>query len=137
MTTAAICIIHDDTNRILLERRSDNGLWRVPGGAIELGETLEEALAREVREETSLEISEPKLFDVKASVHMIYPNQDEVYYTDIVYIVEDYSGALKQDEESTELKWFKIEELPEIMPTQSGYIQKFIRAISEIPEKIN
>lgn len=120
-----------------MERRPDNGLWHVPGGAIELGETLEEALAREVREKTSLEISEPKLFDVKASVHMIYPNQDEVYYTDIVYIVEDYSGALKQDEESTELKWFKIEELPEIMPTQSGYIQKFIRAIIEIPEKIN
>ncbi len=109
MATAAMCIIHDDTNRILLERRSDNGLWCVPGGAIELGETLEEALAREVREETSLEISEPKLFDVKASVHMIYPNQDEVYYTDVVYIVKDFSGTLKQDEESTELKWFKIE----------------------------
>jgi len=137
MATAAMCIIHDDTNRILLERRSDNGLWCVPGGAIGLGETLEEALAREVREETSLEISEPKLFDVKASVHMIYPNQDEVYYTDVVYIVKNFSGTLKQDEESTELKWFKIEELPEIMPTQSGYIQKFIRAISGIPEKIN
>lgn len=137
MTTAAMCIIYDDVKGILLEKRSDNGLWCVPGGAIELGETLEEALAREVREETSLEISEPKLFDVKASVHMIYPNQDEVYYTDVVYLVKNYSGTLKHDEESTELKWFKIEELPEIMPTQSGYIQKFIHAINGTPEKIN
>lgn len=136
MATAAMCIIYDDVKGILLEKRSDNGLWCVPGGAIELGETLEEALAREVREETSLEISESKLFDVKASVHMIYPNQDEVYYTDVVYLVKHYSGTLKHDEESTELKWFKIGEFPEIMPTQSGYIQKFIHDINEIPEKM-
>ncbi len=137
IATAAMCIIYDDGKGILLERRSDNGLWCVPGGAIELGETLEEALAREVREETSLEISEPELFDVKASVHMIYPNQDEVYYTDVVYLVKNYSGTLKHDEESTELKWFKIGELPEIMPTQNDYIQKFIRTINEIHGKIS
>lgn len=131
MSTAAMCIIYDDIKGILLERRSDNGLWCMPGGAIELGETLEEALAREVMEETSLEIFDPKLLDVKASVHMIYPNQDEVYYTDVVYLVNHYSGTLKHDEESTEVKWFKIGELPEIMPTQSDYIQKFIHALKQ------
>ncbi len=128
MATAAMCILYDAEKGLLLEKRSDNGMWCVPGGGIELGESLEQALAREVREETSLEIADPKLFDVKASVHMVYPNQDEVYYTDVVYIVEKYSGTLNPDAESTQLKWFRIEELPEnIMPTQTGYVEKFVR----------
>lgn len=128
MATAAMCILYDKEKGLLLERRADNGMWCVPGGAIELGETLEQALAREVREETSLAIADPVLFDVQASVHMVYPNQDEVYYTDVVYIVEKYAGALKPDRESTELKWFGLDELPDkIMPTQIGYIEKFLQ----------
>lgn len=127
MVTAAMCIIYDREKGILFEKRSDNGMWCVPGGAIELGESLEQALVREVKEETSLDIANPKLFDVSANVHMIYPNKDEVYYTDVVYEVNEYFGTLKYDEESTELRWFKIDELPEnIMPTQIEYIKKFI-----------
>ncbi len=127
MVTAAMCILFDEDKGLLMEERSDNGMWCVPGGAIELGEALEQALAREVREETSLKISSPQLFDVQASVHMVYPNQDEVYYTDVVYIVENFTGEPKPDAESTELRWFRIDELPEsIMPTQIGYIKRFI-----------
>ncbi len=127
MATAVTCIIYDKEKGILFEKRADNGMWCVPGGAIELGESLEQALAREVKEETSLDISNPKLFDVYANSHMIYPNKDEVYYTDVVYEVSEYTGALKCDAESTELKWFKINELPEgILHTQIGYIRKFV-----------
>ena len=128
--TAAMCIIYDKEKGILFEKRSDNGMWCVPGGAVELGESLEQALSREVKEETSLDISNPKLFAVAANVHMIYPNKDEVYYTDVVYEVNEYTGTLKHDEESTELKWFKINELPEgIIPTQIGYIRKFVNML--------
>ena len=126
MVTAAMAIIYDREKGILFEKRTDNGMWCIPGGAMELGETSEEALRREVREETSLEISEPKLFDVRANVHMVYPNGDEVYYTDIVYVIEKYSGDLDSDDESSELKWFGLNELPDnIMPTQIDYILKF------------
>lgn len=130
MVTAAMCIIYDKEKGILFEKRSDNGMWCVPGGAIELGESLEQALAREVKEETSLDIANPKLFDVASNVHMIYPNKDEVYYTDVVYEVNEYEGTLKFDEESTDLKWFKINALPEnIMPTQISYINKFVNKL--------
>ena len=97
MVTAAMCIIYDTEKReLLFEKRTDNGMWCVPGGALELGETLEQALQREVKEETSLDISDPVLFDVKAGVHMVYPNKDEVYYTDVVYEVNKYSGQLRR-----------------------------------------
>ncbi len=130
MVTAAMCIIYDKEKGILLEKRTDNGMWCVPGGALELGETLEEALRREVKEETSLEISNPKLFDVKAGVHMVYPNKDEVYYTDVVYEINEYEGELKPDSESKELVWTPIDKLPDnIMPTQIEYIEKFVSKI--------
>ena len=128
MVTAAMCIIYNEAeNKMLLEKRTDNGMWCVPGGAIELGETLEEALRREVKEETSLDIFNPQLFDVRANVHMVYPNQDEVYYTDVVYVITEYEGELKPDAESRELRWVSIDELPEIMPTQVYYIEKFLK----------
>ena len=130
MVTAAMCIIYDKEKGILLEKRTDNGMWCVPGGALELGETLEEALRREVKEETSLEIFNPKLFDVKAGVHMVYPNKDEVYYTDVVYEINEYEGELKPDEESRELVWTPIDKLPDnIMPTQIEYIEKFVNSL--------
>ena len=130
MVTAAMCIIYDKEKGILLEKRTDNGMWWVPGGALELGETLEEALKREVKEETSLDIFNPKLFDVKAGVHMIYPNNDEVYYTDVVYEINEYEGELKPDAESKELVWVPIDKLPDnIMPTQIEYIEKFVNTL--------
>lgn len=126
MMTAAMGIIYDKEKGLLLERRSDNGEWCVPGGGLELGEDQVAGLRREVKEETNLDIVSPEFFTVRANVHMVYPNLDEVYYTDIVYIVTEFSGELKPDRESTELRWFDINELPEnIMPSQIDYILSF------------
>lgn len=128
MAVAAIGIIYSEEKGLLLEKRTDTGEWCTPGGAIELGESLEDALKREVKEETNLDIANPKLFDIKANVHMIYPNKDEVYYTDVVYEINDFWGKLKPDKESSQLAFFPLDNLPEnIMPTQTGYIQKFVK----------
>lgn len=128
MAVAAMGIIYSEESGILLEKRADTGEWCTPGGAIELGETLEEALRREIKEETNLDIVNPILFDIKANVHMVYPNQDEVYYTDIVYEIQEFYGELKPDGESTELVFFDLNHLPEnIMPTQVEYIKKFVQ----------
>lgn len=130
MCVAATGIIYDEERGILLEKRTDTGDWCVPGGAIELGESLEDALRREVKEETNLDIFSPKFFDIRANVHMVYPNRDEVYYTDVVYVIRDFSGELKPDAESSELEFFGLDNLPdEIMPTQIDYIKKFAESI--------
>ena len=130
MSTASMCILYDANKGILLEKRSDNGQWCVPGGGLELGENQDEGLFREVKEETNLDIVDPVLYTVRANVHMVYPNSDEVYYTDIVYLVTKYSGELKPDKESVRLEWFNIENLPDdIMPTQIDYILTFVEEL--------
>lgn len=61
---------------------------------------------------------------------MVYPNKDEVYYTDVVYVVTEYDGELKHDEESEDLKWYPLDNLPNnISPTQIDYINKFKNSI--------
>ncbi len=130
MCVAAMGILYKEKKGLLLEKRTDTGEWCVPGGAIELGESLEEALKREIKEETNLDINNPKLFDIKANVHMVYPNKDEVYYTDVVYVINEFFGELKPDAESKELVFFDIDNLPDnIMTTQIGYIRKFVSEV--------
>ena len=124
----AAAIIINNEGKILLQSRADRDLWGLPGGCQELGESFKETIIREIKEETNLDIANPKLFDIKANVHMVYPNKDEVYYTDVVYIINEFWGELKPDGESTELKFFDLNNLPEnIMPTQIGYIERFIK----------
>ena len=128
MAVATMGILWNSKKGILLELRTDTSQWCTPGGAIELGESLEEALRREIKEETNLDFSAFTLFNIHANTHMVYPNGDEVYYTDVVYEINDFYGELKADSESRELKFFPLDALPEnIMPTQLGYIRSFAK----------
>ena len=61
---AARAIIQDKDGKILLIRRRDNGQWDLPAGGIELGESITKCLKREVKEETGLEVYDPRLVDV-------------------------------------------------------------------------
>ena len=127
MCVAAGIIIFDAEGRILLQRRSDNHLWGNPGGAMELGEEIEATLKREVLEETGLTILHPKFFQIYSGEqeHMIYPNQDEVYYVNVIYTTNEFEGNLKiNDGESLALQFFYLDEIPnEITNTLRGILQ--------------
>ncbi|MBP5684605.1 MAG: NUDIX domain-containing protein [Bacilli bacterium] len=127
MSPGATAIIYSKDKGILFEKRVDDGIWCLPGGALELKESFIEGLTREVKEETNLDIFDPTFLTVEANVYVKYPNDDEVYYTDAVYIVTKFSGDIKPDEESSELHWFKLDELPNnIEEPQREYINLFI-----------
>lgn len=109
-------IVVDAAGRVLLQRRSDNGCWDYAGGSMEPGEEAEATARRELLEETGLTARSLELFGVFSGeeMHYIYPNEDEVYNVDIVYICRDYSGKLTpQAGEVDELRFFDADRLPE------------------------
>lgn len=112
----ACLIIGDGKGNILLQKRTDDGKWGYHGGAVEIDESVEEALVREVREELNIEIDEVELFGVYsgASYHHVYPNGDETSCIDIVYTCHKYHGEIKlQEEEVVKIEWFNKDTLPD------------------------
>lgn len=109
------CLIFNEKNQVLLQKRSDDNLWGNPGGSMDLGETIYETVTREVYEETNLKLQDLELFAIYSGEeqHHIYPNGDEVYLVNILFKTSHYSGELKSDEESKELKFFDLNHLPD------------------------
>ncbi len=103
-------------NQVLLQRRKDNGLWGLPGGSLEPGESLEEAARREVLEETGLSIGQLSLFQVYSGKEQFYqyPNGDQIYDVCIADLTRDFQGELHAEaEEVLELRFFDLDHLPE------------------------
>lgn len=131
----ASVIVLNKQNQILMGLRSDNHCWGYAGGSIELGEHLEEAAARELKEEFEITANKLKLYGVFSGkeLYYMYPNGDEVYNIDSVFVCNDYEGTPKADgHELTELKWFDMDDLPEnISPPIVMIIEKFVAEFME------
>lgn len=107
----------NDVGHVLLERRSDCGLWGLLGGRVEPGESLEKAAIREVEEESGLKVVVNRLLGVYSEPVnriVIYPdNNDERHLVDVIIEAKIAGGKISISEESLELKFFKLSELPE------------------------
>jgi 8-oxo-dGTP diphosphatase len=105
-----------DEDRILLEKRKNSpgkGKWSVPGGLVDLGETVEEAVIREVKEETGLEVYNPRLVDVVSYVSLDKRGLVVYHYVIIDYLVTSGGGEPKAASDAEDLKWvpfYKVEE---------------------------
>lgn len=120
-------IIFDKDRRVLLQRRSDNGLWGFPGGYMEIGETVEETAKREVYEETGLKLNSMELFSISSGpeYEVAYSNGDEVALVQISFRCNDFSGTIRESEESTETRFFEIELIPtDVLPTHKEIIEQ-------------
>ena len=115
---AAAACIRDEEGRILLLRRSD-GLWSVPGGGLDPGERLDQAVVREVREETGLEVEPAALIGVYSdpAYTFTYPNGDRVQPITAFFECRVVGGTLQPDlDEILEGRYFGPEdELPPLM----------------------
>lgn len=94
--------------RILLIRRVDNGRWAVPGGYMEAGESMTEACAREVLEETGLRVKIKRLISVYTNPHILleYPDGNRLQLVVLHFDAEPLDGDLSRSDESSELKFF-------------------------------
>lgn len=125
----AVAVINE-RGELLLQKRSD-GIWGVPGGFMELGESTEEAGRREVLEETGIEVGKLELVGVfSGKQHFVkLPNGDEFYPVTIAYVTKEITqGILKADgKETIEAKFYKLNELPEgLNPLIKNLIRQYI-----------
>ncbi|MGE1026938.1 NUDIX hydrolase [Bacillus sp. GMs2/2] len=115
----AVVILIDEENRILLQKRKEpNGLWGIPGGLMELGESIENTAKREIHEETGLLVEGLTLFNVFSgeSYFRKLENKDEFYAITVVYSSKKFKGKLQiSDNESLHLHFYNIDKLPEDM----------------------
>ena len=112
----AAAVIVNEQGQILLQSRADRDKWGLPGGCQELGERFQDTIIREVKEETNLDINEIdlELIDIVsgASRRNEYPNGDVVINNTALYCIRNYSGNLKWDSESKDMKFFDLDNLP-------------------------
>jgi len=112
-------IILNDENQVLLQKRADVGLWGIPSGHIEKGETVSEAAIREVKEETNLDIRITKLIGVysdPSSQVFTYPSGKVVHFITTCFLAEITGGELRCNlDESLEIKFFKLQKLPHVL----------------------
>lgn len=101
---AVYALIFDQDERVLLAHRRDIDWWNLPGGGVEAGETVEEAMQREVHEETGLEVAIEQLVGVYSK-----PLKQEVVLT---FRCHPTSGHLTETEESRECRYFDPEAVP-------------------------
>lgn len=125
-------VIHN--NRILLVRRSKaphQGDWAIPGGSVKLGETLQEAAEREIREETGLVIEAKAPIYVFDLIERDNGNRVIFHYVIIDLMADFVSGELRPSDDAMDAGWFKPEDLGEIRLNQST--REFLRDMQFIP----
>lgn len=113
LVAAGVLVVRAD--RVLLQRRADDGTWGVPGGRLEPGETLEQTARRELLEETGLVAGPLTLVDVYSGPEFVvrYPDGFAAYVVGATYRTEQTSGRLVADGvETAALAWFATDRLP-------------------------
>lgn len=108
-------VIRDDTGAVLLQLRGDFRIWGLPAGGMELDESVQDAVRREVLEETGLTIVRARPFGFYSHPRyaVTYPNGDRAQPFTVAFMVEEWTGTLTADgEESLDLRFFPIDQLP-------------------------
>jgi ADP-ribose pyrophosphatase YjhB (NUDIX family) len=105
----------NERNEVLLIQRSDNGLWALPGGCHDLGETPQECAERECREESGYEVQVTDLLGVWSSNRYEYVHYPwkENEFCHLYFRAKLVGGTAKTSNESLKVAWFAENELPE------------------------
>ncbi|WP_330279784.1 MULTISPECIES: NUDIX domain-containing protein [unclassified Streptomyces] len=107
LVVAASAVVTDDRGRILLQKRSDSGLWALPGGGMEMADSLPGAAVREVKEETGLDVEITGLVGTYTDPrHVIAYTDGEVRRQfNVCFRARLVGGTLAVSDESLELRW--------------------------------
>ncbi|MDE2637195.1 MAG: NUDIX domain-containing protein [Chloroflexota bacterium] len=121
-------IVINDRGEVLLQLRRDTGTWAPPSGGVEPGETVAEAVKREVLEEAGIEIEPKAIVAVLsgAAYNVTYPNGDQLASVTTVFRCRPLDAAPPRvnDDESQDIRYFKTDSLPEnVLPRHRWMIK--------------
>ncbi len=131
----ATTLVFNEKNEILLNLRTDTNNWGIPGGSMELYETIEETAIRELKEEAGISAEELELVTVLSGkdYYFEYPNGDKLCTVIVLFKVKNYSGTVKvSDKESKELKFFALDKLPNMEKRAQAIIDKILNGSIKI-----
>src|ERR1700722_5591892 len=121
---------------LLVERGKDplKGYWSLPGGVVEVGETLEQAIRREVREETGLEIEIIETIEIFERIMRDAAGRPEYHYVLIDYLCRSASGDAQPADDAARVEWVRRDELHRYLITEGTppVIQKGFDAAARI-----
>ncbi len=116
LVVAVAAVVPDESGRLLMIERTDNGLWAIPGGAQDIGETTREAAIREVREETGIEVEVTDIIGIYSDPrHVIAYDDGEVRQEfSILFEARPTGGELRTSSESRRVHWVEPAQIPEL-----------------------
>lgn len=128
---SANVIVVNDQGKILMIRRTDNGNWAVPGGGLDLGESITDTAVRETQEETGITCEITGLVGIYTNPrHVIrYTSNDEVRQEfSIVFTARPVGGKLRPSSESSEPHWVSPKAIPSLQmhPSMRERIQHYL-----------
>jgi len=124
--------------KILLEKRKSEpgrGKWSIPGGLVELGESISQTVVREVAEETGLEVYAPELIDVVDNVVRDENGEVKYHFVIVDYFVKLKGGNMKASSDAEELQWVPLDEVEKYDLTKT--FRAFIQRNKQKLEKFN
>jgi ADP-ribose pyrophosphatase YjhB (NUDIX family) len=124
--------------RILLAKRKNEpgkDKWSVPGGLVELGETLEQTVVREAREETGLFVEDPEPIDVISQVTLDESGKIKYHFIIIDYFVRFKNAVAEAGSDVGELEWVTLDQVEKKDLTESFGV--FFRKNEEKLKKLN
>lgn len=118
--------------KIMLIKRSDSGLWAVPGGLVEVGETLAEAAERELHEETGVEGKVTQLLGIFDSRLWRSKTKAQLYH--VIFLAEAADPIPRPSNEATEIAFFEEANLPVLAPGHDLRVPMLFKLLrGEIP----
>lgn len=125
---AAATAIFDEDARVLLTRRADDGLWCLPSGHMDPGETVSETAVRETLEETGLEVELGRAVGVYSRPHPYFVARG-VQFLSVLFLAHAVGGTLSTTSETTDVGWFPPAALPEgVLPLHAELIRDAVAA---------
>ncbi|MFZ5821212.1 MAG: NUDIX domain-containing protein [Chloroflexota bacterium] len=132
LTIGCSAILFDEARqKALLTRRVDNGLWCLPGGGMEAGESVEECCIREVFEETGLQVKVKRLTGVYSNPDqlVVYPDGNQAHFVVMNFEVEVVGGEPGLSDETSEFGYFTLAEM-QSMPMHDRHAERVADALT-------